>query len=79
VSERYTGTLKFLKHDSGGYGYIVPDGKIAGGDHFVHVRDLHNSGVDPHDLEDGKSHLSYRLEEDSRKNKTKAVDLELLD
>jgi CspA family cold shock protein len=77
VDTKYQGTLKFLKHDSGGYGFIVPD--TGGGDHFVHVRDLQASGIDPQDLVDGKSRLSYRLENDTRNGIAKAVELTVLD
>jgi cold shock CspA family protein len=70
------GTLKFLRFNSGGYGSIKrDDGK---GDDFLHVRDLMNSGINPENLVDGRTRLSYRLEQDIRNSKTKAVDLSIL-
>ena len=49
------------------------------GDDFVHVRDMVESGVLPEMLKDGVTRFSYRLEEDSRNQKLKCVDLKILD
>lgn len=76
---QFTGVLKFLKKNpnAGGYGFIQPD--EGGSDHFLHCRDVTASGVDPMDLVDGKTRLSYRVVEDARNGKTKAIDIVVLD
>ena len=83
TGERYFGVLKFFKQERerGGYGFIVRDGGRGGnkGDDFVHVRDMVESGVLPEMLKDGVTRFSYRLEEDSRNQKLKCVDLKILD
>ena len=57
---QYSGLLKFLKRDSG-YGFIRPD--TGGADHFVHYKDIQSSGLNPDQLEDGQTRLSYELEQ----------------
>lgn len=80
--QRYQGVLKFFKseRERGGYGFIVRDGGRGGdGDDFVHVRDLAESGVRPEMLKDGQTRLSYRMAQDERNQKYKAVDIRIED
>lgn len=71
----FHGTLKFL-HPARGYGFISSD---DGPDHFVHRTDLERSSVNCDLLQDGATRLSYTLEQDSKNQKLKAVDLRILD
>jgi cold shock CspA family protein len=71
---RYAGVLKFL-HPQRGFGFIT---SAQGEDHFVHERDLLESGIDCDSLKNGVSRLSYNLRNDERNNKTKCVNLEIL-
>jgi cold shock protein len=60
-----------------GFGFIKPDS--GGPDHFVHCSDVQRSRLNPDQLEDGVTRLSYELEEDSKKGKSKAVNITILD
>jgi cold shock CspA family protein len=70
----FHGTFKFM-HPRG-YGFIVSD---DGPEHFVHRNDLERSQVSCDLLEDGRTRLAYTLEQDSKNQKLKAVDLRILD
>lgn len=66
-----SGILKFF-NQAKGYGFITPE---AGGDDvFVHISDLHSSGIT--DIVDGMA-LDYELG-DSRNGRSKAVDLSVV-
>jgi CspA family cold shock protein len=71
----FHGLLKYFNHERG-FGFIVPgDG---GKDHFVHATDLQNSRINVDLLIDGKTRLSYDVEQDERNGKLKAVNLRVL-
>jgi cold shock CspA family protein len=72
---QYQATLKFLNRERG-YGLLITP---SGENHFVHVRDLEASQINPNCLKDGETRLSYSLEQDSRNQKLKAVDIRILD
>jgi hypothetical protein len=54
-------------------------GRGGDGDDFVHVRDLAESGVRPEMLKEGQTRLSYRMAQDERNQKFKAVDIRIED
>jgi cold shock protein len=72
----HTNLLKFLNRERG-YSFIKSD--TGGPDHFLHFSDVQRSRLNPDQLEDGKTRLSYSLEEDTKKNKSKAVNISILD
>jgi cold shock CspA family protein len=74
MSNEFHGTLKFMRQR--GFGFIISD---DGPEHFVHKTDLVRSQINCDLLEDGETRLSYRLEQDSKNEKLKAVDLRILD
>lgn len=66
------GTVKFFNADKG-YGFLKPDG--GGGDVFVHITALEQSGLKT--LAEGQR-ISFELEADKKGKGPKAVDLKLL-
>ena len=64
-----TGTVKWFNKDKG-YGFITPDG--ASKDVFVHISDVEKSGMKP--LTENQR-VSFDVESDKGKGKTKAVSL----
>jgi len=72
----HTGLLKFMNRERG-FGFIKFD--TGGADHFVHYKDIQSSRLNPDQLEDGETRLSYELEEDPKNGKLKAVRLTILD
>jgi cold shock CspA family protein len=80
--QRHQGILKFFNHqrERGGFGFVIRQGSQDGdgdGDDFVHVRDLEQSGIRPEMIKGGQTRLSYRMEQDSRSQKYKCVDLKI--
>jgi cold shock CspA family protein len=77
--QRYQGVLKFF--DGGpegrGFGFIIRNGSTV--NDFVHARDLERSFINVSRLKDGETKLSYRVEQDQRNKKSKAVDIKILD
>jgi cold shock CspA family protein len=74
MSNEFHGTLKFMH--ARGFGFIVSD---DGPEHFVHKTGLTRSQINCDLLQDGHTRLAYNLEQDSRNQKLKAVDLRILD
>lgn len=65
-----TGTVKWF-NTTKGYGFIQPD--EGGSDVFVHISAVQASGM--RELQDGQK-LSYELQNDPKKGKTSAVNLQ---
>jgi len=68
MADKHYGTVKFFDQKKG-YGFIVPEG---GGDVFVHITSLKESGLDG--LEKGDE-VEFEIVES--KGKTKAINIEL--
>jgi cold shock CspA family protein len=73
MSDRHQGLLKFY-HRTRGFGFAV---RQDGTEDFLHIRSVRESGIDPDLLIDGETRLSYRMEQDSRNDKFKAVELRI--
>jgi cold shock CspA family protein len=71
--ERHAGLLKFL-HRTRGFGFAI---RNDGTQDFLHIRSLRDSGVDLDCLVDGETRLSYRMIEDTRNSKYKAIDIRI--
>jgi CspA family cold shock protein len=67
-----TGKVKWFNSEKG-YGFIQPED--GGGDIFVHISAVERSGLQS--LKEDQQ-VSYELYNDSRRNKTSAVDLKVL-
>jgi CspA family cold shock protein len=67
-----TGKVKWFNSEKG-YGFIQPED--GGGDIFVHISAVERSGLQG--LKEDQQ-VSYELYNDSRRNKTSAVDLKVL-
>ncbi|MCQ8184437.1 cold-shock protein [Parvularcula maris] len=67
-----TGKVKWFNAEKG-YGFIQPE--EGGGDVFVHISAVERSGLQS--LKEDQQ-VSYELYNDTRRNKTSAVDLKVL-
>jgi CspA family cold shock protein len=67
-----TGKVKWFNSEKG-YGFIQPED--GGGDIFVHISAVERSGLQS--LKEDQQ-VSYELYNDTRRNKTSAVDLKVL-
>lgn len=65
-----TGTVKWF-NDQKGYGFIQPDG--GGADVFVHISAVERAGM--RTLREGQK-ISFELQNDPKKGKTSAVNLQ---
>lgn len=66
-----TGTVKWF-NDQKGFGFI--EASDGSGDVFVHITAVQKAGLTT--LKEGQS-VGFTVEEDTKKNKTKAVDLKV--
>jgi len=64
------GTVKWF-NDQKGYGFIQPDD--GGDDVFVHISSVEKAGM--RSLQEGQK-ISYELQDDPKKGKSSAVDLQ---
>jgi cold shock protein len=79
LTVQYTGTLKFFNHQrgNGGFGFICRDNSNI--EDFLHVTALRDAGINPDCLENDVTRLLYDLIQDSKSQKMKATNVQLLD
>jgi cold shock CspA family protein len=76
---QYTGQLKFWSRTraSRSFGFICRDNSDV--QDFLHISALHAAGVNVESLQDGVTRFAYDLAADERNQKTKCVNVKLID
>jgi cold shock CspA family protein len=77
---QYQGPLKFYKSDraTAGFGFLIRDSDPTIND-FSHISALHESGIRPDSLEEGRTRFSYDVAADSKNGRLKAANLRIID